>query len=545
VGIYDRAATMRRTAPAATPPRTGRAAPTSGGSVLHLSLPAYRLFPYERDLAEREIAALDLRLVDASANGFLIDAAANHAELRRLTYVSGVHTADGDVLRPDLAVMEAVHRELRGRGPRRQATRYGLHGIHEYKGKFNPQVVRAFANLLRLRPGDWLIDPFCGSGTALLEGVALGANVLGIDLSPMATFISRAKLTAARASAPLDIAGELVDWIRRARAGIAAAERRAAPDGNGLAHLDGASRCYLEQWFTAPALAALSAALAARCGLSPVARALAEVAISSVCRTVSLQEPGDLRGRRRRNGCVASPVAPLLERAVGETVLALREVAVVSAPGRFEAHVVTAPASDPRSYAAMPAAARRRVAICSPPYATALPYIDTDRLSLVLLGLAGAAEIRDLERLLTGSREWTAAERERWSAALAADASALPSEIVALCQRVQRAGNAQGFRRRAVAPLLYRYFHDMRVAMRQLRAVLRDGDEAVLIVGANRTSGPDDPIVIETPRLLGLVAEQARFRVKDLLSLETWPRFGLHRANGIDSESALWLVVAG
>jgi SAM-dependent methyltransferase len=535
---------MRRSAPAATPPRTSAASPATGDQLLRLSLPAYRLFPYERDLAERELEALDLRLVDASANGFVVDAAASHADLRRLTYVAGVHDRAGPVLRPDLAVMEAVHRELRGRGPRRQATRYRLHGIHEYKGKFNPQVVRAFANLVRLRPGDWLIDPFCGSGTALLEGAALGANVLGIDLSPMAAFISRAKLTAARAPAPLDIAGELADWMRRWVPRIAAAQHGATPDPDGLDHLDGASRRYLEQWFTAPALAALSTALAARTGLSAVGRPLADVAISSLCRAVSLQEPGDLRGRRRRPGFVAPPVAPLLERAVGDLVLSLREVATGPPPPPFEAHVVRGRASDPSSYAALSAAAPRRVAICSPPYATALPYIDTDRLSLLLLGLARAAHIRDLERSLTGSREWKAAERGRWSAALASDASGLPPEIVALCREVERAGRAHGFRRRAVAPLLYRYFHDMRAALRQLRTVLRDGDEAVLIVGANRTSGPDGPIVVETPLLLGAVAEQASFRVKELVALETWPRFGLHRANGIDSESALWLAVA-
>ena len=510
---------------------------------LRLRLPAYRLFPYERDLAEREIEALDLRLVEASGDGFVIDAPVSLPALRRLTYVSEVHDAHGVVVEPDLAAMEAVHRDLRGRGPGRQATRYGLHGIHEYKGKFNPQVVRSFANLVGLRPGDWLIDPFCGSGTALLEGASLGANVLGIDLSPMAAFIASVKLDAARAGAPLEIAGELAAWMRRSSPAIAAAQRWAAPVPEGLAHLDGASCRYLEAWFTAPALAALTAALAARAGLSTVARGLVDVAISSLCRAVSLQVPEDLRVRRRPEGFVAPAVAPLLEHAVGDLVLALRELAAGRPFPPFEARVVTAGASDPTAYAAVPASARRRVVICSPPYATALPYIDTDRLSLVLLGLAGAREVRDLERSLTGSREWTAGEHARWSAALATDASGLPPDIVRLCLQVERTGSAKGFRRRAVAPLLYRYFHEMRAALGQLRAVLSAGDEAVLIVGANRTSGAGGPIVIETPRLLGAVAERAGFRVKDLVALQTWPRFGLHRANGIASESALWLAV--
>ena len=44
-------------------------------------------------------------------------------------------------------------------------------------------------------------------------------------------------------------------------------------------------------------------------------------------------------------------------------------------------------------------------AITSPPYAMALPYIDTQRLSLVWLGLVEPGGIAGLEAELIGSRE--------------------------------------------------------------------------------------------------------------------------------------------
>ncbi len=43
-------------------------------------------------------------------------------------------------------------------------------------------------------------------------------------------------------------------------------------------------------------------------------------------------------------------------------------------------------------------------AITSPPYATALPYIDTQRLSLIWLGFASPKEVKVLENNLIGSR---------------------------------------------------------------------------------------------------------------------------------------------
>ena len=51
------------------------------------------------------------------------------------------------------------------------------------------------------------------------------------------------------------------------------------------------------------------------------------------------------------------------------------------------------------------------VIITSPPYATALPYLDTDRLSLIYLGLLSRREHRSRDTLMIGNREIT--ERTR------------------------------------------------------------------------------------------------------------------------------------
>jgi DNA modification methylase len=65
-----------------------------------------------------------------------------------------------------------------------------LHSIHPYPCKFPSTVVREHLDEIGLS----VLDPFCGSGTTLLESAMLGNSVVGIDVNPIAVLISRAKL---------------------------------------------------------------------------------------------------------------------------------------------------------------------------------------------------------------------------------------------------------------------------------------------------------------------------------------------------------------
>ena len=71
--------------------------------------------------------------------------------------------------------------------------RYGLHDIHEYRGKFFPQLVRACINISGIAPGSIVLDTFCGSGTTLCEARIRGMRSLGIDLNPLSVMITRVK----------------------------------------------------------------------------------------------------------------------------------------------------------------------------------------------------------------------------------------------------------------------------------------------------------------------------------------------------------------
>jgi len=67
------------------------------------------------------------------------------------------------------------------------------HDLHIYKAKFFPRMIRGLLNIFGTS-GQQVLDPFCGSGTALLEAALLGYDSFGIDIDPICQLISRTKL---------------------------------------------------------------------------------------------------------------------------------------------------------------------------------------------------------------------------------------------------------------------------------------------------------------------------------------------------------------
>jgi DNA modification methylase len=71
-------------------------------------------------------------------------------------------------------------------------TNHGLHKFHWYPGSFIPQIPAYLIELLSNRD-EIILDPFCGSGTTLIEAIRLGRKAIGIDYNLIATLIANAK----------------------------------------------------------------------------------------------------------------------------------------------------------------------------------------------------------------------------------------------------------------------------------------------------------------------------------------------------------------
>ncbi len=70
------------------------------------------------------------------------------------------------------------------------------HYLFRFPAKFHPPAVRCLIDRYS-KPGGTILDPFCGSGTLLVEALLAQRTAVGIDVDPIAAFISRVK------SAPL------------------------------------------------------------------------------------------------------------------------------------------------------------------------------------------------------------------------------------------------------------------------------------------------------------------------------------------------------
>ena len=65
--------------------------------------------------------------------------------------------------------------------------------IHPYPAKFIGEIPRTLITNLPIPTNTAVLDPFCGSGTALTESQKQGFSSVGIDLNPIACLISRVK----------------------------------------------------------------------------------------------------------------------------------------------------------------------------------------------------------------------------------------------------------------------------------------------------------------------------------------------------------------
>lgn len=63
-----------------------------------------------------------------------------------------------------------------------------VHEWYRFVLSFPPHLVRQYLDRFELRPDQYVLDPFCGTGTTLVEAKKRGLNGIGIEANPMAQF---------------------------------------------------------------------------------------------------------------------------------------------------------------------------------------------------------------------------------------------------------------------------------------------------------------------------------------------------------------------
>lgn len=482
---------------------------------------SYKYFPYELALARREVETLLPKASVSETNrGMSLSGNVDPEIAKRLVYFAGA--CEGEKYLP---TMQSQLERVNGNGLKRQSTRYSAHGLHEYKGKFNPQIARAILNILDIPIGARVIDPFCGSGTSLLECAHLGMNAIGTDINPLAVFIANAKLAAVSLPAG-QLRHELTAVVKRQRS------IKLPTKGKNVAREE-----YLLSWFTPEIytdIERLRLAIEAT-DASSVAPLLSIA--SNLLRDYSLQDPNDLRIRRRKSPLPEAPFVKAFEDAAIAFLDKLEDAQEIVPPPVTQSRAILI---DSRSVTAQDLAISGKFdcALTSPPYATALPYIDTQRLSLVWLGLIPPTEILPLEARLVGSREVKNGQsKKELLNNLRTNAAKLPVAQAAYCLMLQGAlGEGDGFRRQAVPLLLYRYFACMAQVFTSVRPLMKRGAPFALIVGGNHTVLGGKRFDINTPQHLAEIASSCGWTHVETVPLQTYQRYGYHMDNAVTAE---------
>ena len=501
---------------------------------VHLNPPAYRMWLYERELRAREIECLTGQPVDLmGAEKPIVTLLKQPAlwQLRRLTFTGDFLIGD------DNGEANATWQKVLENGDadasNRKDPKYVTHGLHAFKGKFYPQLVKSLLNCSGVSVGGSILDPFCGSGTTLLEGMLNGFVGYGCDFNPLAAKIAHAK------TAVLIVPRDIVDLAIRVFL-----DRVSCRNGDVPKELDQfttATHAELLRWFPLRVLYKLNWLLAqARLFGTQTLVGFFEVIISNLIREVSHQDPADLRIRRRKFPLSDAPVLEIFEERLRQQHFRLQKYWGVA--GRQPGHLIqpTIIQGDSRKRECMESLGLEPASvdciITSPPYATALPYIDTDRLSL--LAILGIKHRRrsELEGSLTGSREIRRRSKDAAEAELMGDATAvLPSDVVTSIRDIYHANRSTnvGFRRANMAALLWRYFGDMRQNLEQIFDVLRPGAKAFYVVGNSRTKAGENWVTIETTKNIVLIGEEVGLRVTERIDVDVTTENLRHMKNAI------------
>lgn len=446
--------------------------------------PPYKLWAYEGVLRSREIESV----VGVTTNGhngaaFRLDLDSySLSNARRLVFTHGVRQS---VLQAEPTWQAIIENGFAQQLSARKDPKYVTHGLHPYKGKFYPQLAKGLMNLSDLNAGAKVFDPFCGSGTTLLEGYLNGFQTYGCDMNPLAAKIARAKTGILDVNPDIVRAavGTLVNQVERTPGSFPANTENFAADCMDEIH----------NWFPAPVVVKINWLLGAiRTVSEGVIRDFLEIVLSSIIRDVSQQDPNDLRIRRRSEPIQDADVLQLYLDALDTQYGRIEKFWSVRgfSPNRFRPSCVVE--GDSRTTQTIKDLGLKAnsvdLILTSPPYATALPYIDTDRLSLlVLLGMDTSAR-RPIEHGLVGSREIVMSEKRAMEDSITSGGNGLPESVHIYLQDLHaRLGKADvGFRRKNMPALLQRFFQDMKGVLSNCSRVLRSGGEAMIVIGDNR-----------------------------------------------------------
>jgi tRNA G10 N-methylase Trm11 len=379
------------------------------------------------------------------------------------------------------------------------------HDWYRFVLSFPPHLVRDYLNRFGIDARHVVLDPFCGTGTTVVECKKLGIPSVGIEANPMAHLASSVK----------------VDWtinpselLRQAATVSRAVEKVFASEGiqdevtpalphTGLRSLDPESMKLLLTNSISPlplhkTLTLLDRLERSRNGCTRHASlALAKALVQSISNLHFGPEVGV--GTVKADAPVLVPWMQEIQ-TMAENLRALQECK--SAPAIVQ-H------ADSRRASAIIEPGSIDAVITSPPYPNEKDYTRTTRLESVLLGLVRSKqELRALKKGLVRSNTRGVYKTDDDHLLVAQNAN-IQKIAAAIEARRLELGKTSGFER-LYAKVTKLYFGGIARHLMELRSVLRPGARLAYVVGDQASYLR---VMIRTGQLLAEIAESVGYKV--------------------------------
>ncbi len=359
-------------------------------------------------------------------------------------------------------------------------TSHSGHNTHAYAAKFPPQLPRTFIENLTV-PGEVVLDPMAGSGTAIIEAAVTGRLGYGVDFDPLASLITQAKV--------LPFASEEALSLIPAIEQDARSRLRETDDEGWEIYLDSRSaqtKEFIRYWFDAQTARELqSLATSIRRLGPPLLRPFLKTVFSSLIITksggVSLaRDLAHSRPHKVSDKSYRDSLSLFTTKAL-KAVESLKAIRGATGEGRMLT-------GDARH---LPVAGDSvHLIVTSPPYANAIDYVRAHKFSLVFLGW-------EIPQLGSYRQSYIGAERAP------SHASTLHSTIAKACiDEIETLDKRR-------AQIIVRYFSEMTDAIGEMLRVLRPGRASVIVVGSSTVRG----VRVRTGEALGEIAEAVGFKL--------------------------------
>lgn len=457
-------------------------------------------------------------------------------------------------------------------------TAYLSHDIHPYPAKFPPQLPAQIIKLLS-SSGEKIWDPFGGSGTTALEALLNDRSCVSTDINPIGSIVGKAKTTALCSAdeAELNRLMERLEYcignlsclggyfeeykgeLEKEIPDIPNIEKWFAPamicelaltryaDGDYSAAFDQEAMEEICSWFPKRVISKMGFILSKISSVPDERmRQFLKVILSSIIRESSQQEPSDLRIRRRKEPITDAPViewfANNLDRQY-QNIMGFYQIRNQAPEALGEAHIWRGNSTLFGGVSEHLPAGGVDIVISSPPYATALPYIDTNRLNMLVLDGYNASKRIPIEAEMTGTREIGKSVRGMYEEKIrAGEYGGISSETARqIIQKVFRQNDSAevGFRKKNMAALLYMYFRDLSAVLNTIHAAVKKEGYVCLVIGDTKTTTGEEKVMIQTTQMLRETAGNMGWKLLGDIPISVTKENYLHMNHSITENNIL------